>query len=171
MNHTLTKAEIEDAYLFWRTQYPEFAADKLIQPFLMFKIPETPSLKQVRKARLLSMQQLADRVGVSKASYRDMEDREPSGDILISTLQKIAEAMDCELIYAMRSKKKKSFSRMIWELILPDVISDRRLIQIGSSKRIHILARLAADKLTHPHFRKKNGLIRNKIRSPHPVPR
>ena len=56
---------------------------------------------------------------VARAAYSKYEDCEERGSIRLATLAKAAEAMDCELVYAIRPKSKKYFSNIILGKLLP----------------------------------------------------
>lgn len=53
----------------------------------------------------LTLNELAKRASLSKASVAQAERREVDGQVSLSTLTKMAEAMDCELVYAFVPKK------------------------------------------------------------------
>lgn len=59
----------------------------------------------MRLALGLTLEELAKRVSLSKGSVAQAERREVDGQVSISTLNKMAEAMDCELVYAFVPKK------------------------------------------------------------------
>lgn len=53
----------------------------------------------------MSLRQLGERVGVSKATIAQMENREPEGAITLSSMQKVAEAMDSDLYYVVLPRR------------------------------------------------------------------
>ena len=55
----------------------------------------------MRDAIGLSQDQVAKKLGIKRQSYADTERAEQSGSISINTLQRAADAMDCELVYFM----------------------------------------------------------------------
>lgn len=69
-------------------------------------------IKYMRSALGLTLSELSERVGISAPTIAQSERREAEGKVTISTLKKIAEAMDCELVYSFIPKKE------IRELIL-----------------------------------------------------
>lgn len=62
-------------------------------------IPPTGWIKAIRTALGMSMQQLGNRLNVSKQGVMDMEKREKDGSITIKSLRELARAMDMQLVY------------------------------------------------------------------------
>ncbi len=65
--------------------------------------PAPPSgwVKAVRGSLGLTIRQLADRVGVGHGSINQIEKREPKKRVTLESLEQIARAMDCKLVYAI----------------------------------------------------------------------
>jgi predicted DNA-binding mobile mystery protein A len=61
-------------------------------------------IRYMRSALGITLAQLSRRVGVSLGSIAQAERNEVAGKTSLETLRKIAEAMDCELVYAMVPK-------------------------------------------------------------------
>jgi len=62
-------------------------------------MPPTDWIKAIRTAIGMSMQQLGDKLSVSKQAVMDFENREKDGSITIKSLREIARAMDMQLVY------------------------------------------------------------------------
>ncbi len=62
-------------------------------------MPPTGWIKAIRTALGMSMQQLGNKLNVSKQGVLDMEKREKDGSITIKSLREIAHAMDMQLVY------------------------------------------------------------------------
>jgi len=62
-------------------------------------IPPTGWIKAIRTALGMSMQQLGNKLSVSKQAILDIEKREKSGSITIKSLKEIARALDMQLVY------------------------------------------------------------------------
>jgi predicted DNA-binding mobile mystery protein A len=60
----------------------------------------------MRTALGLTLNELSQRVGIAAPTLAQSEKREAEGKVSISTLKKIAEAMDCELVYSFVPKKE-----------------------------------------------------------------
>ncbi len=70
--------------------------------FVMLKEVATPPtgwIKAIRTAIGMSMQQLGNKLNVSKQGIQDMEKREKEGAITIKSLKEIARALDMQLVY------------------------------------------------------------------------
>jgi len=61
--------------------------------------PPTGWIKAIRIALGMSMQQLGNKLNVTKQGIMDMEKREKDGSITIKSLREIARAMDMQLVY------------------------------------------------------------------------
>jgi predicted DNA-binding mobile mystery protein A len=62
-------------------------------------IPPTGWIKAIRTAIGMSMQQLGNKLNVSKQGILDIEKREKDGSITIKSLKEIARVMDMQLVY------------------------------------------------------------------------
>lgn len=62
-------------------------------------MPPTGWIKAIRTAIGMSMQQLGNKLNVSKQGVMDIENREKDGSITIKSLREIARAMDMQLVY------------------------------------------------------------------------
>ena len=62
-------------------------------------IPPTGWIKAIRTAIGMSMQQLGNKLSVSKQGILDIEKREKEGSITIKALKEIGRALDMQLVY------------------------------------------------------------------------
>jgi predicted DNA-binding mobile mystery protein A len=62
-------------------------------------IPPTGWIKAIRTALGMSMQQLGNKLSITKQGVMDMEKREKEGAITIRSLREIAQALDMQLVY------------------------------------------------------------------------
>lgn len=62
-------------------------------------MPTMGWIKAIRTALGMSMQQLGNKLNVSKQAVLDMEKREKDGSITIKSLREIGQAMDMQLVY------------------------------------------------------------------------
>lgn len=62
-------------------------------------VPPTGWIKAIRTAIGMSMQQLGNKLSVSKQGILDMERREKNGSITIRSLKEIGRALDMQLVY------------------------------------------------------------------------
>ena len=74
---------------------------KMIRMAVLRKMPMPTHgwVKAIRGAIGMSMQQLGNRLSISKQAVLDLEKREQTGAITIKALKEVAQAMDMELVY------------------------------------------------------------------------
>lgn len=58
-------------------------------------------LRTIREALGMSVPQLAQRLGVTRQGLADLERREQEGTVTLAALSKAADALDCDLVYAI----------------------------------------------------------------------
>jgi predicted DNA-binding mobile mystery protein A len=78
--------------------------ERKVHPWLPLRADRVPPagwLKAVRGALGLNSRQLAARLGVEHATILQYEKSEAAGKISLQTLQKAAQAMRCQLVYAI----------------------------------------------------------------------
>ncbi len=72
-----------------------------LRPIHRFTAPPKGWIKALREALAMSQADLARRLNVTQASVASMERSEALGKIQLGTLQRVAEAMDCDVVYAL----------------------------------------------------------------------
>ena len=72
-------------------------------------------MRAIRTALGMTVGQLAQRAGISQPSVSQLEKSEAEGRIQLDTLERIADALDCELVYALVPRRP-----------LSDVVAERR---------------------------------------------
>ncbi|MGA2148167.1 MAG: mobile mystery protein A [Bryobacteraceae bacterium] len=78
---------------------------KEMGPLSPFAPPVRGWIKAIREALGMSSAQLAKRLGVKQPSVVNMEQSEARGSIELATLRRVAEALDCTLVYALVPNK------------------------------------------------------------------
>jgi predicted DNA-binding mobile mystery protein A len=78
---------------------------KKLEPVSDYTPPVRGWIKAVRKALGMTTAQLAKRLGVKQPSVVAIQQSEAKGSIELATLRRVAEALDCTLIYALVPKK------------------------------------------------------------------
>ncbi|MTI29860.1 mobile mystery protein A [Cytophagales bacterium RKSG123] len=73
-------------------------------PLSSIAIPPTGWVKAIRLALGMSLQQLANRLSITKQSVQEIEKREKDGAISIKSLREAARALDMELVYGFVPK-------------------------------------------------------------------
>ena len=145
----MTSDQIEDAYLTWRTRHP-FPDEENRQPSFGW-------LRRARQALLLSAYRVAKNLGVSRAALYQLENRDERGAITLANMEKVAEAMGCELICYLKPKGEKSFSRHLWNQIWPHAIKHPWVITREGKNRVKALVAVANWQLEEPAFRRARG--------------
>lgn len=74
---------------------------KIYSPAINVAIPPTGWIKAIRLALGMSLQQLANRISISKQSVQEMENREKDGSISLKSLRVAAKALDMKLVYCL----------------------------------------------------------------------
>ena len=77
---------------------------KVYAPITKIAVPPTGWLKAVRLALGMSLQQLANRISITKQSVQEMEQREKDGSISLKSLREAANALEMELVYGFFPK-------------------------------------------------------------------
>ena len=62
-------------------------------------MPPTGWIKAIRNALGMSMQQLGNKLSITKQSIQEIEQREKDGTITLKSLKEVAKAMDMQLVY------------------------------------------------------------------------
>lgn len=118
----------EEAYLMWRIRhYRYMETEQLLAKISFPEKQERNWLKLAREAQFLSTTEIARRTKVWPAAYTRLERAEATGRLTLRNLQRAAEAMDCEFVYAIRPKNKLTFSRMVWSIIAAAIKQDSRV--------------------------------------------
>lgn len=81
--------------------------------------PQAGWIRTVREALSLSQSQLANRLGVTQRSVQAMEKSEASEGIRLDTLRRAADALGCDLVYALvpREPLRDTMERQARQLI------------------------------------------------------
>jgi predicted DNA-binding mobile mystery protein A len=100
--------------------------DKKMSAYAALKqvaVPPTGWIKAIRDALGMSLQQLGNRLSITKQSVQEIEQREKDGSITIKSLKEVARAMDMQLVYgfvpndgsldALIDRKAKELARQI----------------------------------------------------------
>src|SRR6185312_67253 len=74
---------------------------KDMRPAERFKQPVRGWIKAIREALGMTTAQLARRIGVKQPTLVNIEQSEAKGTVQLATLRRVAEAMNCKLVYAL----------------------------------------------------------------------
>ena len=102
------------------------------QPLRRRPPPQTGWARTIREALGMSLKQLAQRAGVSKTTVNSAEMSESKGTIQLNSLQRLAEAMDCDVVYAL--VPRTSLADMINEQA--DRVAEQRVRRVSESMEL-----------------------------------
>lgn len=77
---------------------------RVYTPVAQVVVPPTGWVKAIRLALGMSLQQLANRLSITRQSVLEMEQREKDGSISLKSLREIAKSLDMELVYGFVPK-------------------------------------------------------------------
>jgi predicted DNA-binding mobile mystery protein A len=88
----------------------------------MDKHPTQALLRAVRKALRIRSQEIATRMGTTQSAVFDMEKREARGTITLKSIARLAEAMDCKMVYGVVPKGGRTleglYQERLWAVVL-----------------------------------------------------
>ncbi len=73
-------------------------------PAAKVAIPPTGWIKATRLSLGISLQQLANKLGITKQSLQELERREQEGGVTLKSLREVARALEMDLVYALVPK-------------------------------------------------------------------
>lgn len=111
-------------------------------------MPPTGWIKAIRTAIGMSMQQLGNKLNVSKQGIMDIEKREKDGSITIKSLREIARAMDMQLVYgfvpndgSLDALIEKRATELATQIVMRTANTMKLEDQANSKKRIEAAIR------------------------------
>jgi len=111
-------------------------------------MPPTGWIKAIRTAIGMSMQQLGNKLNVSKQGVMDIEKREIDGSITIKSLREIARAMDMQLVYgfvpndgSLDAFIEKRATELATQIVMRTANTMKLEDQANSKKRLEIAIR------------------------------
>lgn len=146
---------------WWKLSYHSQEVDMRIAAFTTSDIQPFKNgeswLRGAREASLISTGQAAQRMGISRSGFHGFEVREEKGTITLRALAKAAEALDCELVYAIRPKKKERFSVLIWKALVAEAQKQKWIHSRPAKAQANALATKAMSLFEDAEFRKQQG--------------
>lgn len=99
--------------------------DAEMRPFRqagMDKQPTRGVLRAVRKALRMYSPEVAARMGMSQSAVFGMESREANGTITLGAMERLADAMDCKVVYGVVPKGGRTLEELyeerLWAVVL-----------------------------------------------------
>lgn len=116
--------------------------DEKVKAFSQAKyIPKPKSgwVKAIRESLGMTSQQLAERMGIQQSGVILLEQREADKKITLETLQRAAQALGCELVYAIVPKESlekivDDQSKLVAKRIIESTLHTMELEQQGAGK-------------------------------------
>lgn len=106
-------------------------------------MPPTGWIKAIRTALGMSMQQLGNKLNISKQGVLDMEKREKDGSITIKSLHEVARVMDMRLVYgfvpndgSLDALIEKKATKLATQIVMRTANTMKLEDQANSRKRI-----------------------------------
>ncbi len=157
----LTEKELKTALRIWLKSYEFAQHDIAVEAFLSestdsFQLDQMSWLKKARESLFFSAERVAKKMGVSRAAYAKYEANERSGAISLATLARAAEALDCELVYAIRPKSRRKFSAIIWDQLFDSSVH-HSWVKSAKSRKGEALAFILSRNMADPAFRRKKN--------------
>ncbi len=79
-------------------------------------------LRAVRKALRMHSPEIAARMGMSQSAVFDMESREANGTITLRAMARLADAMDCKVVYGVVPKGGRTLEELYQERLWAAVL-------------------------------------------------
>jgi transcriptional regulator with XRE-family HTH domain len=157
----LSNQDYYKAFLrWWTVNFPFQEYDKAVDELNRLDISADQKrgwLRAARESLMVSTEQASEKLNMSKAGYSKLEKMEDEGHITIETLAKAAEALDCELVYAVRPKKRVRFSQLIWQKLVIEAQVHSWVRRSSPQTKPQALAKIATELFRDPEFRKRQG--------------
>jgi transcriptional regulator with XRE-family HTH domain len=155
--------EIADkAYQIWLRNYAYRATDQEIFPFTTLT-QKIGWLQKIRRALFISNNEMASRLNICRQSYLQLEKNEEHKTISIKSLERAAEAMNCELIYAIVPKSRLLPSQEVWRALRLVSADHPWTITRNDKRRPYAMAAIATQMMENPRFRQKQKWSKRKI--------
>ena len=116
----------------------------------LFARPARGWIRAIRDSLGMTAAQLAARLGVSQPRVNALEKGEVKGSLTLQSLEKVAEALDCTLVYAL--VPNRTLDAMVHEQAAR--IAAERLVAVGHTMRLEDQGVTPVDAKRH-----KNSLI------------
>jgi len=153
-------------YRWWTDDFPVKEFDLAVEPFNKIEISNGQKngwLRAAREALLISNEAAAGKLKISRAGFSKLEKMEDEGKITLETLAKAADALDCELVYAIRPKKRVRFSQLIWQKLVREAEVHSWVKRSPPQTKAQALAKIVRQCFHDSEFRKSQGWKRRSL--------
>ena len=169
----ITQEQIKKAFQYWRNSvFKRQALEEKLWPFLddridgynseKLKFEKAGWLRQCREALFLSTGEVAQQLGITRSAYSKLEASEEQGAISLKTLARAAEALDAELVVAIRPKKRMLFSQIIWQKLMPVAVNHHWVRSRPEHLKVQALLAVVKKQMQDPAFRAQQNWTERK---------
>lgn len=143
------------AFFAWLRYYIPNVDDK-IKPYLSAE-RTGPVLKRAREALFMTYRDVAKKLNMSVQALSKLEKSEECGTISLNSLEAVAEALGCELVYSIVPRSRLPFSITVWKKLYDRIKSDERIKKVRKPLKGNALANLANAVMNDAKFRRQQN--------------
>jgi predicted DNA-binding mobile mystery protein A len=92
------------------------------------KNPTNGLLRAVRQTMHVPVAEIAEKMGVCKSVVLDLEAREPKNTITLKSMSRMAQAMDCKVVYGIVPNGGKKLEDLVEERYLANLVRVGRTV-------------------------------------------
>jgi hypothetical protein len=99
--------------------------DKEMRHYRLAAREENPTnklLRTLRKLLRVPMKEMTEKMGIVESALFQMEEREGTGSITLRSLERVAEAMGCRVVYGVVPRNGKTLEELAEERMWRDVL-------------------------------------------------
>jgi predicted DNA-binding mobile mystery protein A len=111
--------------------------DEEMRPFRRAGLDLSPTnglLRAVRTALKIPIEDIAERMGVTRSVVFDLEGRELTNGATLRSMSRMAEAMDCKMVYGIVPKWGLTLERLAEERLWRSTLAKRKSIVAAKSE-------------------------------------
>ena len=154
------------SYRIWYADYASKYIDSQLAMILDKPIDscEGGRVRMTRKALLLSSVEMAKRLGIAPNNYLKFEKNDESGYIQLTSLNKIAAAMDCDFVYFLRPRNRRRYSEILWNRLEATAKEANMYVYANPARRDRILYASAKRTMANPTFARAQKWSQRRMR-------
>ncbi len=135
--------------------------DKSLKGLNNLPLPEKGWINKVRNTLDISFSYIAKKLNTSRQVANSFEQNEIDGTITLNTLKKVAEALDCNLVYAF-VPKDKSFEKLVENKA--DKIAEYIISRTSNSMNLE-MQKLSKPEILRQKKQMKNDILQNNLKN------
>jgi len=135
--------------------------DQKVKSLSNIDLPRKGWINKVRTSLDISYAYLAKKLNSSPQLVNIFENNEVDGTITLNTLKKVAEALDCNLVYAF-VPKDKSFEKLVENKA--DKIADYIISRTSNSMNLE-MQKLSKPEILRQKKQMKNDILQNNLKN------